>query len=493
MRSLSSLHAVLSRVLLSTLLAALAPAASLAQDVPESAAPVVTIESGRIEGQSASALPDVTLYRGIPFARAPLGPLRWREPQPPGRWDGVRKPLDAVPGCMQLPYSDELPWTAEFMHQGPVSEDCLFLNVWTPARAPDAPLPVLVYIHGGAFREGSIAAQIFDGAALAHRGAVLVEANYRLGVLGFMAHPQLTRESSHHSSGNYGLLDQVAALRWVQDNIAAFGGDPRRVTIFGQSSGAMSVYLLTASPLARGLFQRAIVQSGPGALAAVGVPSIAEMTHSREEREKEGLRLAALFRMKSVAQLRTLDARRLVSPRVRRHVRPIHFGPAIDGWFLPADAEEIYARHQQNDVAMIIGTMADEGSAAEGYNAARAARVLEAGIAGIDQVLTQRTASGSPVAYAYLFNRAVPWPEHPEFGAFHAGDLPYVFDNLRLLDRPWTEVDRTLAAATASYWINFAATGDPNGPGLPRWNPYQPGSRSFMVLDDNIGERTLAR
>jgi para-nitrobenzyl esterase len=394
---------------------------------------------------------------------------------------------------MQAVDGSRLPWTAEFMHQGTVSEDCLFLNIWTPPRPLAAPLPVLVYIHGGAFREGSIAAQIYDGAALAHRGAVVVETNYRLGVLGFMAHPQLTSESPHHASGNYGLLDQVAALRWVHDNIAAFGGDPTRVTVFGQSAGAMSVYLLTASPLARGLFQRAIVQSGPGALAAAGVPSIAEMTHGREEREQEGLRLAAIFRMRSIAQLRALPAQRLVSPRVDKHARPIHFGPAIDGWFLPADAEVIYARHQQNDVAMIIGMMADEGSAAEGYNAVQAARVREAGVAGIDLVLTQRTAAGSQVAYAYQFNRAVPWPEHPEFGAFHSGDLPYVFDNLRLLDRPWTAVDQALANVAASYWINFAATGDPNGPGLPRWNPYQPGSRSFMVLDDNSGERTLTR
>jgi para-nitrobenzyl esterase len=487
----SSCHAILLLVV-STLLCALAPGVNHAQGTSASDAPVVTIRSGRVEGLSADGAPDVTLYRGIPFAAAPVGKLRWREPLPPAPWEGDRKPLVTVPGCMQAVDGSRLPWTAEFMHQGAVGEDCLFLNVWAPARASDAPLPVLVYIHGGAFREGSIAAQIFDGAALAHRGAVLVEANYRLGVLGFMAHPQLTRESTHHSSGNYGLLDQVAALRWVKDNIAAFGGDPTRVTVFGQSAGAMSVYLLTASPLARGLFQRAIVQSGPGALAAAGVPSIAEMTHSREEREKEGLRLAAIFRMRSIAQLRTLDAQRLLSPPVRKRARPIHFGPAIDGWFLPADAEAIYARHQQNDVAMIIGMMADEGSAADGYGAVQAARVREAGIAGIDQVLAQRTASGTGVAYAYLFNRAVPWPEHPEFGAFHSADLPYVFDNLRLLDRPWTAVDRALAEAAASYWINFAASGDPNGPGLPGWKPYQPGSRSFMVFDDEIGERALA-
>jgi para-nitrobenzyl esterase len=384
--------------------------------------------------------------------------------------------LAAVPACVQRVVGSHLPWTKEYMHQGAVSEDCLFLNVWAPKDAKSASLPVLVYVYGGAFNEGSIAVSIYDGAALANKGAVIVEANYRVGVLGFLAHPDLTRESPHRASGNYGLLDQVAALRWVKENIGAFGGDPGRVTVFGQSAGAMSVYLLTASPLAKGLFQRAIVQSGPGALASFGVASVNAMARSREDREKDGEKLGAELGAKSIAELRAVDARRLLSTQLR-------FGPDIDGWFLPQDVATIYAQHQQNDVPMITGAMADEGSAGPGYTAARAAEVREKSLAGLDQVLIQRAATNTSVAYAYFFKRAIPWPEHPGFGAFHSGELPYVFDNLRLLSRPWTDADRKLATEVSSYWINFAATGDPNGAGLPQWAPYRGGSRSFMIFD----------
>ncbi|MGC1459152.1 MAG: carboxylesterase family protein [Steroidobacteraceae bacterium] len=461
---------------------------------PEAAAaqspPVVTTAAGSIAGLPAQGVPDVALYRGIPFAAPPTGALRWREPQPPAQWAGVREPLAAVPACVQPVAGSHLPWTSEYMHQGAVSEDCLFLNVWAPKGNAGAPLPVLVYIYGGGFNEGSIAVSIYDGAALAHQGAVIVEMNYRVGVLGFLAHPDLTRESAHHASGNYGLLDQVAALHWVKDNIAAFGGDPKRVTVFGQSAGAMSVYLLTASPLAKGLFRSAIVQSGPGALAAFGVSSVKAMTQSREDLEKIGEKFSAAYGARSIAELRAVDALRLLSPP-EGHGPPLRFGPDVDGWLLPEDAETIYAKHQQNDVPMIIGTTADEGSAFAGYSATRAIELRKLSIAGIDQVLGQRAAAGSGVAYAYYFKQAIPWPEHPEFGAFHSGELPYVFDNLRLLNRPWTQADRRLATVASAYWINFATTGNPNGKGTPKWMPYQPGSQTFMVFGKKIAERPL--
>lgn len=482
------------RALLVTVLLAVS-----AEALGAATAPVVKTSSGDVAGVSADRLPDVSVYRGIPFAAPPTGALRWREPQPPARWAGVRAPLPTVPACVQPVPGSRLPWTAEYMHQGAVSEDCLLLNVWTPTRPTGARLPVLVYIYGGGFNEGSISVQIYDGAALAHQGAVIVEASYRVGVLGFLAHPDLTRESPHHASGNYGLLDQVAALRWVKENIAAFGGDPGRVTVFGQSAGATSVYLLTASPLAKGLFQRAIVQSGPGALAPVGVSSVKTLTRSRENREKSGEQFAAAFGAKSIAELRAIEAQRLLSPpAAAQGSPPVRFGPDVDGWFLPTDAATIYAQHQQSDVPMIIGTMADEASASPGYTPTRAAQAREQSIAGIDQVLAQRAAAGSGVAYAYYFERAIPWPDHPRFGAFHSGELPYVFDNLRLLNRPWTDADRKLASVVSSYWINFAATGDPNGNGgtseashLPKWTPYRPGSRSFMVFDAESAERAL--
>jgi len=454
--------------------------------------PVVKVTGGRVKGAPAEGFPGVTVYRGIPFAAAPIGALRWREPRPVTPWKGVREPLEAVPACIQAPDRNHLPWTEEYMHQGAVSEDCLFLNVWTPKQqAAGARLPVLVYVYGGGFTSGSIAVQIYDGAALANKGAVIVEVNYRVGALGFLAHPDLTRESSHHASGNYGLLDQVAGLRWVRQNIAAFGGDPGRVTVFGQSAGALSVYLLTASPLAKGLLQRAIVQSGPGALAAFGWPSVKSLTSSREEAEMSGQALASAFAAKSIAELRAIDAQRLLSPPAVQGSPPPRFGPDVDGWFLPADAETIYAQHRENDVPIIIGAMKDEASAFPGYTPARAAEVGEASIAGVDQVLTQRAAAGRAVAYAYFFEHAIPWPEHPEYGAFHSGELPYVFDNLRLLNRPWTDADRKLASVVSSYWINFATTGDPNGPGLPKWTPYRAGSRSFLVFAQTVDEKVL--
>jgi para-nitrobenzyl esterase len=451
--------------------------------------PIVKTTGGSVKGAQAEGFPEVTVYRGIPFAAAPTGALRWREPQPMVPWKGIREPLAAVPACIQAVDRNHLPWTPEYMHQGDMSEDCLLLNIWAPRKAAGARLPVLVYVYGGGFTSGSIAVQIYDGAALASKGVVIVEANYRVGALGFLAHPDLTRESPHHSSGNYGLLDQVAGLRWVKENIAGFGGDPGRVTVFGQSAGAISVYLLTASPLAKGLFQRAIVQSGPGALAAFGWPTVKSLTASREDMEKSGEQFATAFGAKSIAQLRGLDAHRLLSAPAQQGAPPLRFGPDVDGWFLPSDAGTIYAQHRQNDVPIIIGAMKDEASAFGGYTPARAAEVGEASIAGLDQVLTQR--AGASVAYAYFFEHAIPWPEHPEYGAFHSGELPYVFDNLRLLNRPWTDADRKLATEVSSYWLNFAATGDPNGPGLPKWAPYRSGSRSFLVFGDATGERVL--
>jgi para-nitrobenzyl esterase len=216
-------------------------------------------------------------FRGIPYAAPPVGELRWREPQPAATWTGVWTADRFAPACIQRLTRSRPPWTEEFMHQGEANEDCLYLNVWTAARSPEEHRPVLVFLHGGGFNEGSGSVPIYDGGALARRGLVVVTLNYRLGALGFLAHPELTAESPHHASGDYGLLDQIAALRWVRENIAAFGGDPERVALAGQSAGAMSVYLLTASPLAAGLFQRAIVESGPGALASFGVASQVRM------------------------------------------------------------------------------------------------------------------------------------------------------------------------------------------------------------------------
>lgn len=221
----------------------------------------------------------VTAFLGVPFAAPPVGDLRWRPPQSAAPWTGVRKADHFGASCMQNEAGSRLPWTEEFMTQGPISEDCLFLNVWTSASAASAKLPVMFWIYGGGFNEGSGQVAVYDGAGLAKKGVILVSVNYRVGPLGFLVHPELSRESEHHVSGNYGILDQIAALQWVHRNIAAFGGDPSRVTIFGQSAGAQSVVLLMKSPLAKGLFARAIAQSGPGlrrSNAPAVIPTLAE-------------------------------------------------------------------------------------------------------------------------------------------------------------------------------------------------------------------------
>ena len=450
----------------------------------------VATQSGHIRGVAADARGGVTVYRGIPYAAPPTGALRWREPQPPISWRGVRDASAPAPGCIQIVGPNRLPWTDEYLHHGAVSEDCLYLNLWTPAHASGERLPVLVFIHGGSFTEGSVSVPLYDGTALARRRLVVVTINYRLGALGFLAHPALAAESPHQASGNYGLMDQVAALRWVQGNVAAFGGDPSRVTIAGQSAGAMSVDLLTVSPQAKGLFQRAIIQSGPGALAALGIVDGKAATTPLQEAQQAGANFARSLGATTAAELRALPAERLLPPPADGI--PMRFGPVVDGWFLPADANTVYAAARQNDVPLLIGMMADEASASPGYDAARAQATRGQGLRALDALLAARARTSTHAAYAYYFEHAVPWPQHPQFGAFHSGELPYVFDNLAGLDRPWTAADRGLAMAASSYWAAFAASGRPAGDSLPKWPAYRPGSLKFMVFADHPEVRTLS-
>ena len=454
-------------------------------------AAVVATQSGKLRGVSADATSSgVTVYRGIPYAAPPTGALRWREPKAPIAWSGIREASTPPPGCMQTVAPNRLPWTDEYMHHGAVSEDCLYLNLWTPSHSAADRLPVLVFIHGGAFTEGSVSVPLYDGAALARQKLVVVTINYRLGAFGFLAHPALTQESAHHASGNYGLMDQVAALRWVHTNIAAFGGDPNRVTIAGQSAGAMSAYLLTVAPQAKGLFQRAIIESGPGALAAFGIPTGKASTKTLEEAQKAGVDFAKAVGALTAAELRSLPADRLLTRPSDSN--PVRFGPVVDGWFLPTDADTAYAAHSQNDVPLLIGMMADEPSAFPGYDAAKAKTTRAQGLRALDELLAARAKTSTSGAYAYYFEHGIPWPQHPEFGAFHSGELPYVFDNLAVLDRPWTPADRQLASAASSYWAAFAASGIPSGNSLLEWPAYRPGSLEFMVFGEHPEVRTLS-
>jgi para-nitrobenzyl esterase len=481
---------------------------------PTTAAPeddTVRIAAGLLAGTRAAGDPDVRVFRGIPFAAPPVGELRWRPPEPAATWSGVREAVEFSPACPQELPGLRLPWTEAYMHQGTVSEDCLYLNVWTAAGSGDARRPVFVYIHGGGFSEGSGSVALYDGTVLAQKGLVVVTVNYRLGALGFLAHPALTAEPPAGSSGNYGLLDQVAALEWVRDNIAVMGGDPRNVTIAGQSAGGMSVYLLTASPLAAGLFHRAIVESGPGGLASFGIPDADALTGSLAEAEAAGERFAKARGAATAEALRDLSIADLVRGGAgepggegdageegagdERDEPPVRFGPIVDGRFLPASASAVYATGRHNDVPMVMGFNADEASAFPGYHDGTGERspaaLRDQAARALTRLAEERAATSDAPTYLYYFERAIPWPEHPEFGAFHSGELPYVFGTLDRLDRPWTVADRALADAVTSWWGSFATTGDPNVPGLAEWPSHEEAPGAFLVLDDTIEVRTL--
>ena len=480
----------------------------------------IETESGLLTA-IAGADGSVHVYKGIPFAAAPVGELRWKPPHPPESWAGVREADEFGDACMQNLPGSRPPWTEEFMHQGAVSEDCLYLNVWAPAEAEQR--PVLVYVHGGGFQEGSGSVEIYDGEALADQGLVVVTINYRLGVFGFLAHPELRAESEHDASGNYALLDQIAALEWVRDNIAAFGGDPENVTVAGQSAGAMSVYLLTASPLAAGLFDRAIVQSGPGGLASFGISSLRGLATPLEKAEKGGVAFAESKGASSIEELRALSADELMA---QEDGQPVRFGAVLDGYFLLDDVAQIYEEGQQVDIPMLTGFNADEASAFPGYGTANveefeeSARerygeqadaflelypaetddaageaqkvsMRERGAVALARLARERAKTSKTAAYLYYFERGIPWPEYPHFDAFHSGELPYMFDNLDLMDRQWEEVDRSIADAISSYWVNFAATGDPNGDDLPMWKPFSRAPNEMMVFGEWIGMREV--
>jgi para-nitrobenzyl esterase len=428
-------------------------------------------------------------------------------------------------GCIQNVVRSRPPWTEEFMHQGSVSEDCLYLNVWTAAERGAATRPVLVFLHGGGFTEGSGSVAVYDGTQLAKKGLVVVTINYRVGVLGFLAHPELTAESGHHASGNYGLLDQVAALRWVRQNIGAFGGDPNNVTVAGQSAGAISVYLLTASPLATGLFHRAIVESGPGGLASFGLSSLRSLAGPFAAAESSGAEFARARGASSLRELRAMSAADLTSAPAAGSPPP-RFGPVVDGYLLPDDVGTIYAAGKQNDVPLLAGFNADEASAFPGYGKmtaegfrqmarerygesadaflalypaatdeaagdAQKTYLRDLAAVGLERLAAERARTSGTGIYLYYFERGIPWPARPEFGAFHTAEVPYVFNNLKLLDRPWEAMDWRLADAVSSYWVNFATRGDPNGAGLPIWPAYRDAPRAMTVLGERIGPREI--
>ena len=438
--------------------------------------PQVTIDTGSLEGLDTAG---VMVFRGIPYAAPPVGQLRWKPPQSPEHWTGVRSATQLGHNCVQhQPYSDIDPFAAG------VSEDCLFLNVWTrslPLPASRVPRPVLVWIHGGGFFAGFGGEERHNGARLAQKGAVVVTLNYRLGAFGFLAHPALASESPHHAAGNYGLLDQIAALQWVKRNIARFGGDPSRVTIFGESAGGFSVGSLIASPLAKGLFRRAILESGTGVGAGVT---------SRNDGQAVALRFADSLHVygaspDAAAHLRALGADTILAASL--HLGPAGapaFYPIVDGWVLPHAVDSALARGAGNLVPVIAGTNRDEGDEWMGAPTRTFARLV--------------SARGAPT-YVYMFSRVGDDSVNRKRGAYHSAEITFVFGRPHPLQPSAgsTPYDSTVAEAMSDYWVAFANSGDPNGAPTagkwPRWPRYNAATDALLEIGPQIAARTMVK
>lgn len=464
-----------------------------------SSAPQVKTDSGVVEGKDDGA---VHTFLGIPYAAPPVGDLRWRPPQPATKWTGVRKATEFGAHCMQGKVYGDM----NFRDPGG-SEDCLTLNVWVPAKAPSAKLPVMVWIYGGGFAAGSTSEVRQDGTYLAQQGVIVVSMNYRLGIFGFFTHPELAKESGHNAAGNYGFMDQLAALKWVHENIAAFGGDPGNVTIFGESAGSFSVSAQMASPLAKGLFQRAIGESG-GAFHSDGLKF-----EARSAREEEDVKtVSAKLGVSTLAELRAIPAQKLLDEFAPPKSPGFDFGPDVDGYFLPEPVPAIFAAGKQNDVALLAGWNHDEDIFEIAFNPqkpsadtlkataekefgekapefiklypadtpeqARRSAIDFAGDKFIafstwDWMEAQSKTGKQPI-YRFRFDLGPPSnPKGPQLGAYHSSEIEYVFGQLDAkTDVVWTPETRALSAEMQKYWTNFARSGDPNGPGLPKWPVY---------------------
>jgi para-nitrobenzyl esterase len=472
----------------------------------------VKITEGMVEGTNSAG---IRIFRGIPFAAPPVGDLRWKPPQPPGNWKGVRDATQFGPRAMQRNMFGDMIFRARG-----TSEDCLYLNVWTPAKSAKEKLPVLVYFYGGGFVAGDGSEPRYDGESMARKGMVAVTVNYRLGVFGFFAHPELTQESPHHASGNYGLLDQEAALKWVQKNIRAFGGDPKHVTIAGESAGSISVSAQMASPLSKRLIAGAIGESGSilGALSAVPLA----------EAEQAGVKFAAGLRLgekPSLTALRGLPAEKLLEATAKPGVP--WFRPTVDGYFFPKPPPEIFSAGEQAHIPLLAGANTEEsgfrgvlgrdeptvenyrkalerlypGKGAEVfkvYPASNETEVMNAAqdLAG-DRFIAMSTwkwvdlatKTGRHPTYYYLYARPRPamasgTQNQTSRGAVHSAEIEYALGNLHYNKvYAWTPDDYKVSGTMQDYFANFIKTGNPNGPGLPNWPEFITGQR--MVIDVN--------
>lgn len=449
----------------------------------------VQVEGGEVRGVEEDGL---TVYRGIPFAAPPVGDLRWKSPQPVKPWDGVREATKFAASPMQggNPPAGK-------------SEDCLYLNVWTPAKSADERVPVLVWIYGGGFAAGTTADRTCSGEQLAKKGVVLVSIAYRVGTLGFLAHPELSEENPNQVSGNYGLLDLIAGLQWVRNNIEAFGGDPKQITIFGESAGGISVSMLCASPQAKGLFDGAISQSGGSFGPPRPTTYPGENMKRLAEAEDAGLAYAESAGARSLAELRKIPADQLPAGRG---------WPIIDGWVIPDDQHKLYQAGKFNDLPVLVGYNSDEG---QGFFSAPtrqahvdgvkerfgpfADRLLEAYPVGSDDAVPHSARNllrdaafgwhtwswarlhrlkGDSDSYLYFFDQRADEPE--DAGSPHGQDVAYVFQHLHPSDERTTKSDREISEAMATYWTNFAKRGDPNGEGVPKWPVFDPEKPTVM-------------
>lgn len=467
----------------------------------------VKVETGTLAG-AMNADHTVRMFKGIPFAAPPVGDLRWKAPQAAPKWTGVRAADKFGPPCMQTDVFGDI-----YFRDAKPSEDCLNLDIWIPAKPASGKIPVILWYYGGGFVAGSASEPRYDGEALAKKGVIVVNSNYRLGAFGFLAHPELTKESGHNASGNYALLDQYAALQWVVKNIAAFGGDPKNITIAGESAGSFSVCAQMATELSRGLFQKAIGESG------AFFPTRNDQGRWLKplaDAEKYGVEFAESMGAKSLAELRAKSADDVLQAAAKRN-RGFDFGPILDGYFFTADPATIYSQGKQAHVPLLAGWNADEGKMQILFNPQKptaksfeqqakerfgdqASDFLKLYPASTDQEailsaealsgddfiaystwkwLNLQVESGAPV-YAYRFEQVPatkpgamigPVPAS-EVGSRHAGEIEYVFQTLKSVDVPWTEGDFKVSDAMSSYWANFAKTGNPNGDALPKWPPY---------------------
>jgi para-nitrobenzyl esterase len=484
---------------------------------------------GGLATGTAAAVAGVAAFKGIPFAAPPVGDLRWKPAQPAASWPGVRAADRFGPVCLQPHQPQRVPnnRAVDLPDSPPMSEDCLYLNVWTPARSARARLPVMVWIFGGAYTEGSGSSPHDAGDHLAAKGVVVVTFNYRLGALGFLAHPELTAESPHHASGNYALSDALAALRWVQRNIAAFGGDPGNVTIFGESAGAAISAALVGAPPARGLFRRAISESGTW----MGL-TLAPM-RTRESAERQTVSAAAKIGATTLAALRALPAEAAATKLPKQ-------GMIIDGWIIPEDLTRTFAEGRQNPVDVLVGSNRDEGSFASGFGppmtvqrwtasaaqrwgdlaplglaaypvstdaqaAAASIGSFADNMAWISRVYAARQRAIGRRAYVYHFVHVPVYaPGARNLGVCHTCEMVYVFDDLGAVRQfpdasspelaRGSEADIKMAEMTSSYWVNFARSGDPNGPGLAQWPLFRNASTGPVlelgdapVADDSLG------